>query len=262
MAKKSLTIEEQLIHLKNVKNISIDNEDECLMYLSKIGYINLISPYKHYFHKGKFNGKHIYPTIIDISEYYRAYNKDRQLTISIRENIFDYEKLIKTHIADSVSKMYNELQTTEELKYKIIEELEQIILKLNSNENQDKVRIKIKYLEKLRKKFSDDDSEYYLIMNKLEFGALRSFKDLIPNSYRSNELKYFFENGDTLRIIRNNISHSSYIQIYLNNLNLSLFRRNIKALKRLERVLLNPSEVNYTCLQISHSKYNKLHIDT
>lgn len=260
MGKKSLTIEEQLIYLRNVKNISIDNEDECLMYLSKIGYINFISPYKHYFHEGKYNGKHIYPNLINISEYYKAYNKDRQLTISIRENVFDYEKLIKTHIADSISKMYNELQTTEELKHKIIEELELIILKLDSNKNQDKVRIKIQYLEKLRKKFSDD-SEYYLIMNKLEFGALRSFKDLIPNSYRSTELKYFFENGDTLRIIRNNISHSSYIQIYLNNLNLSLFRRNINALKRLEQVLLNPSEVNYTYLQISHSKYNKSHID-
>lgn len=98
-------------------------------------------------------------------------------------------------------------------------------------------------------------------MNQLEFGSMKSFKDIIPNKYQSQELKYFFENGDTLRIIRNNISHSSFIQIYLNNLNLSLFRRNINALKRIESKIQLGEKIDYNYLHRSHSKYNKSKFD-
>lgn len=131
--------------------------------MSNIGYINLISSYKHYFHDGKHNGKHIYSSVTDITEYYKMYEADKNLTMSIRENIFEYEKLIKTHIGDSISRKYNELDTTNAIKTQIIVDLEDVISKLSPNTDDVKLRKKVKYLEKLKLKFSESDKEYYLV---------------------------------------------------------------------------------------------------
>lgn len=85
----------------------------------------------------------------------------------------------------------------------------------------------------------------------------KELKDIIPFKYQNDELKYFFKNGDTLRIIRNNISHSSFIEVYLNNLDKKLFDKNIKALKRIESKLLFYNVVNYKQLYNSYSKFKK-----
>lgn len=255
MAKKSLCIEEQIQHLKLNKNIEIDYVSEHRI-LSEVGYINLISPYKHYYHVGKEAGKHVYPNKINLSSYIDRYLSDKNITMNIRENLFEYEKLIKTQIGIALASKYSSSETTNDIKLEIIKDIEIVIIRVKSSKKNEWSEKKLKYLEILKQKF-EVNNEYYLIMNQLQFGELRTFKDIVPFKYQNDELKYFFKNGDTLRIIRNNISHSSFIEVYLNNLDKKLFDKNIKALRRIESKLLFYNVVNFNQLYNSYNKFKK-----
>ncbi|WOO87449.1 hypothetical protein RZE82_00490 [Mollicutes bacterium LVI A0039] len=255
MTKKSLCIEEQIEHLELNKKVEIDNVDEQRL-LTEVGYINLISPYKHYYHVGKKSGKHVYPYKTNLSSYVDMYLSDKNITMNIRENLFEYEKLIKTQIGIALANKYDSCDTTNEIKLEIIKDLKLVISRVECSQRNERSERKIKYLNQLMEKF-EVESEYYLIMNKLQFGELKTFKDIIPFKYQNSELKYFFQNGDTLRIIRNNISHSSFIEVYLNNLNRKLFTKNINALKRIGDKLLFSKHVEFNRLYNSYNKYEK-----
>lgn len=260
MSKKSLDINQQLDYLEKYKKVNLDYIDSKRL-LNEIGYVNIISPYKHYYHTGKESGKHIYPAEVDISSYINRYLDDKEVTMNIRENLFEYEKLIKTQIGSALSKKYAYCDKTHQIKSVIITDLNRVIRRIEAGKvNEWSVR-KVKYLELLKEKF-DADKEYYLIMNQLQFGELRTFSDIIPFKYQEDELKYFFKNGDTLRIIRNNISHSSFIEVYLNNLDKHMFYRNINALKRIQRKILFGKHVNFNQLHNSFNKYNKYTSET
>lgn len=255
MAKRSLCIEEQIQHLESNKNVEIDCTDEHRL-LSEIGYINLVSPYKHYYHKGKDSGKHVYPDKTNLSSYVDRYSVDKDITMNIRENLFEYEKLIKTQIGLALANKYSDCETTNDIKSEIIKDIQLVITRVENSKSNKKSEQKLKYLRILKEKFVVE-SEYYLIMNQLQFGELRTFDDIIPFNYQTDELKYFFKNGDTLRIIRNNISHSSFIEVYLNNLEKWKFNKNIKALRRISKKLLFSRPVNFGQLFNSYNKFKK-----
>lgn len=178
MSKKSLDINQQLDYLEKYKNVNLDYIDSKRL-LNEIGYVNIISPYKHYYHTGKESGKHIYPAEVDISSYINRYLDDKEVTMNIRENLFEYEKLIKTQIGSALSKKYAYCDKTHQIKSVIITDLNRVIRRTEAGKvNEWSVR-KVKYLELLKEKF-DADKEYYLIMNQLQFGELRTFSDIIP----------------------------------------------------------------------------------
>ncbi len=259
MLKKSLNIMEQLNYLKENKNIIIDDLEEAEKILSSLGYINLISPYKHYFHSGKIEGKHIYEGQVTIDDYVKKYNEDKEITMYIRENIYEFEKLVKTQITNVICVEYSECENTEKVKEKIVEKIEQKISQLeeitSSTLDENKLTNKIKYYQELKIKF-EDFNQYYLIINKLELGKLITLVNLFDENNFTTELKYFKYNSNTLRIIRNNISHCTFIQIYLNNLDMKFKRNNLKVLKRIELYLINNKEINYNLLENSYIKYN------
>lgn len=255
MVKKSLDIAEQLHYLEEYKNIKVDYASAERL-LSEVGYINVISPYKHYYHVGKEQGKHVYPVETELSCYIERYEADKKATMIIRENLFEYEKLIKTQIVIALTEKYDECENTADIKSKIIRDLQIVIRRVENSQQNQKSERKLEYLIKLKDKF-DVEYEYYLILNQLQFGELKTFADIIPNRYQTDELRYFFKNGDTLRIIRNNISHSSFIEIYLNKLNKQLFKKNIRALIRIETKLLFCECVNYNHLYNSYNKFQK-----
>lgn len=92
--KKAKKFNDLISYIKNEKNL----KKEDISYLEYIGYLNLITPYKHFFHEGKSNGKHIYKKQVNISEYIKYYNDDLNQTLIIREVIYAYEKSVKSLI--------------------------------------------------------------------------------------------------------------------------------------------------------------------
>lgn len=96
MFKKPLTLNEQLDHLKANKRVVFNDgavdEEIAAEYLLRYNYINLISPFKHDFHKGKNQfGKHVYDEDIEFSEYLKRFNKDMNKCKNLRERILDFE---------------------------------------------------------------------------------------------------------------------------------------------------------------------------
>lgn len=194
---------------------------------------------------------------INVSSYVDMCLTDKDIPMKIRENLFEYEKLEKTQIGIALAKKYSDCQITNDTKLEIIKDLQLVITRIKNSQLNEWAERKLKYLKILKEKF-EAESQYYLIMNKLQFGELRAFDVIIPFKYQSNELKYFFKNGDALRIIRNNISHSSFIEVYLNNLDKKLFDKNIKALRRIAAKLLFPKDVDFNQLYNSYNKFKNI----
>lgn len=84
--KQPLTIKQQIEHLKYKKRVVFDCIDEkaASSILYKSNYINVISPFKHYFAKKgednnpvKVDGEHVYERNVDFKEYSDKYNSER-----------------------------------------------------------------------------------------------------------------------------------------------------------------------------------------
>ena len=99
--KKPLSIDEQIEYLKANKRVVFNQVDEktAALILYEFNYINVITPYKHYFTlkdaKGVCirdkNGKHVYTHDTDFIEYYQLYMKERSKYPTIYKNIMKFE---------------------------------------------------------------------------------------------------------------------------------------------------------------------------
>lgn len=115
MYKTPKNLDEMITHLRVTKKIIIDTEkiDETKDILLRYNYINVISPYKHYyFKKDRDNaikdsmGKHIYPEAIPFEEYYSKYKEERSLYPIIFKRISEFETIFNAVVSYHVINHY------------------------------------------------------------------------------------------------------------------------------------------------------------
>lgn len=107
--KKPLTINEQIKYLHDFKNVEYNqvSEEEAMPILYEHTYINVITPFKHRFarkdKKGNVirdkYGNHIYDRLVEFSEYYDAYNDEREKYPVIYKNIQRFETIFNSVVA-------------------------------------------------------------------------------------------------------------------------------------------------------------------
>ena len=98
--KSAKKLEEQIEYLKNNKRVcfNVIDEKNAKDILFKYNYINVISPYKHYFAKLnnkkeviKMDGNHVYERDVEFNEYYELYKSEREKYPIIAANIMCFE---------------------------------------------------------------------------------------------------------------------------------------------------------------------------
>ena len=110
------TIDEQIKYIADNKRVVFNNisEDAAKNILQKYGYINIITPFKYKFAKRnpdgtivKKNGFHVYERDIDFSEYFDAFNKEREKYTKIFSNISSFESTFNSIVAYECIHFYN-----------------------------------------------------------------------------------------------------------------------------------------------------------
>lgn len=115
--KKPLTLDEQIEHLKNNKRVLFNEiaEDEAKIILYEHNYINVITPFKHYFFKKYPNGEavkdnnkqHIYLRDVEFKEYYDKYDAERLNYPFIYKTIINFETVFNSILSHVVIYYYN-----------------------------------------------------------------------------------------------------------------------------------------------------------
>ncbi len=114
--KKPLTIDEQIEHLKRNKRVVFNaiSEEEAKVILYECNYINVITPFKHFFfkkYKGKTvkdkDNKHIYDRDVEFKEYFDKYDNERFLYSYIYKTIYDFETLFNSMLSYETIHYYN-----------------------------------------------------------------------------------------------------------------------------------------------------------
>lgn len=115
--KKSSELIEYLKHDKNVVYNKI-SPVEAQSILEHYNYINIITPYKHYFAKPKNpndiydserdeSGHHIYPKQTDFSEYYVCFLSEKEQYFEFYRAIMQFELMFKSQITYFFMKVYS-----------------------------------------------------------------------------------------------------------------------------------------------------------
>lgn len=242
------SFEEQIDYLRNYKHINIDKNGELL--LKKIGYVNLITPYKHFFHKGKNEkGYYIYEGRYRIQDYYAKYKVDIEETIKVREIVYSFEKNLKSFLCESISNRYEGFNV-KCVNSGIIADIKLLKTKIS---RKPQANLKIEYLNDIIACFSRD-AYYFLIVNKLNLSQLRTMLDIYRQ--RNNEVLYFIEYFNDIRILRNTLSHGDTVQMYLNRSNRYHYNTTIRCIKKMNKFNLCCKDIDYYLLSESYKKYN------
>lgn len=244
-----------ILFLKEDKKIkNIDKE-----LLKTIGYMNLITPYKHFFHKGKdINGNHKYEIETELKIYYNYYINDKKQTQIIRELIFDFEKNLKSEINIFLSDKYENIpveKVNEIIKEEIIKYIENIKFSdITDEDKKARLLYKIEKLEQLIEKIGKEKT-FYLSVNKLELSNIKGILDVYSiNRYIS---KFFYSNFNNVRVLRNSLSHGDTIQMHLNRLKEKEYNKTIEIIKYLSKNnKFNEVEIDYRTLDKSYKIYN------
>lgn len=241
--------------IRDNKNIEVDNDstevfkDNDKEILEKIGYINLITPYKYYFSSHKDSSRnHVYKNSVPLKDYYEKYLIDFNYTIKIREVIYSFEKLIKSRLSNLISKEYNNENSTnlnKILKTKLEEVKKQNEGKLKAIGNQEseyfkKLKSKNMFYIELIEKLAKDSSYHYVLINDFNLKDIKTILDIFPENKRSSydELQFFYLNSNPIRILRNKLSHGNTIQYYVNSLEDNYFDRCLQVIKRMKKYIL------------------------
>ncbi len=242
--------EEIIRYLYENKKCIVNESEQNILF--SIGYVNLITPYKHFFHKGTdFLGKHIYNHEKNVIEYKKLYDEDIEQTIIIREIIYQFEKLLKSLTINLLS---------DELKNEQIVAIEQgneyIINKISYIIKRNKGNKYSEYLKSILKEFSMNDKSFYLTINKFSIVQLKNFINIFK--FKEKEINLFFEYYHTIRTLRNSISHGDTIQMHLNRLTNKEYHETTNVIKKIDKFNLEKKEnINYLLYKKSYDLYNK-----
>lgn len=114
--KKPLTLDKQIIYLKNNKRLKYDlvSENVAKEFLYTNNYINTISPFKYVFAKKDKDGvpikkdnKHIYERDVDFKEYIDQYIQERNKYPIIYKTISDFECVFNSIVSYEVINHYH-----------------------------------------------------------------------------------------------------------------------------------------------------------
>lgn len=188
MPKPFLTYEQQLIKLRDEKNIIISNEDEALCKLRKIGYYSLVSGYKHLF---RIPEQKIYKEGTAFEELVSLYEFDEAL----RELFLHYLLHIERHIRSLLSYYFTEKYGESQGAY---------LLKTNYNyvrKHQKGIDRLVDELQKLTQTTQHSYITYqrntyhnvplWVLVNALTFGSLSKMYFFFPFDLQSKVSKNF-----------------------------------------------------------------------
>lgn len=230
--KAALTIDEQVVYLKENKNVVFENEEEkeAKEYLLKYSYTDVINPLKVLFSSGydKENKCHKYENETNWSEIQKLHEDIKTLENMVLRRILDFELELKSYFCDWLST---------QIKNKHYKNFDDFIDNLEMTTIQ---RIKLKHKYEITfynnynkegyqdKKFED---YWWLLVNSLSFGEFNTILDLKHGEikvldlikqhirkYRKNSKVFKILKGNrtnTIRILRNSLCHQTNILIYL-----------------------------------------------
>lgn len=114
---------------------------------------------------------------------------------------------------------------------------------------------KLKYKKDMFNKLSKSfmlEKPYYLVINNFDFSNIKTFLELYK--IRDKKVKYFNDNFNRLRFLRNSLSHGDNIQLHLNRLKKDDYKKTIENIKKLNRYNLNTDlRIKYNLLNISYA---------
>jgi len=233
--KKPLSLNEQIEHLNTQKNINFYGLDDrfvknCLL---KYNYINLITPFKHYYALKNINhelikdeyGNHLYPNIIEFNEYVIRYTNERKHYATIYRNISDFEVNFNSIISHYCITTY---KINSIITFNIfINSLKLNLMKFNS---------KIKLRNQIYKTITDFESnlyEYnnlYILFDRLSLNDLCNIFRVLDDKLKNNifskllefkktfnftDLKTFEEKLHIIVGIRNCVYHNNSLEILI-----------------------------------------------
>lgn len=142
--KPAKTLQQQIDHLHDYKQVVFNqiNEVNAKEHLLLYNYINIISPFKHYFAEKvnneliKKNGRHVYNREIDFNEYYERYKAERDKYPNIIQNVIMFETKFKSILAYNILTSTKILNDTDLKRF-----LEGVQLNISANSKFDSKRI-------------------------------------------------------------------------------------------------------------------------
>lgn len=99
--KQYLTIQEQIEHLKQNKNVEFDDYDDAFNYLSINNYYNFINPVKMHFVIGSINSKHIYDNS-NFENWIKINNENIKVELRILTHILVMERKIRSFLSEHI----------------------------------------------------------------------------------------------------------------------------------------------------------------
>ena len=197
--KKPLSIEEQIAHLKEQKEIIFTTIDEtnAAEILTKEKYINVISPFKYNFAKKKedgsvvkLDGKHVYERKVDFSEYLEKYNEERKQYPILFQKISAFEGTFNSIVSYSMLTTF-QIDSTEKFT-KFIETLQKNAFELAEYD----LKERIKMLEEVNR-FESKMRKYnspYIFFDRLSLSEIITVYRLTEKPLRKeifNKLKSY-----------------------------------------------------------------------
>lgn len=234
--KKGLTIDEQIIYLKENKNIVFENEKEekeAKEYLLKYSYTDVINPLKVLF-CSNYDKCHKYEYKTNWSDIQKLHQRIKEVEGLVLNELLLLELQLKSSFCEWLSN---------EIKLKTYKDFEDFMYKIESyNEKDGKIR---KYNKDIRKDYNDiykknykeqgyrgEYKEYWwLLIMAFSFGDLQKLLDArfidnkeisvlesVIGESENNEITKILKKGKSLRtyvILRNALSHQTNLLIYL-----------------------------------------------
>ncbi|MFV0394701.1 MAG: hypothetical protein ACK5LC_09940 [Coprobacillaceae bacterium] len=245
--KPSKNLDEMISYLQDTKNIVFNEitKEEAKNILFEYNYINVISPFKHYFaltdkqnRPIKDKGKHIYNRTVDFKEYYEKYREERDAYPTIMENIIRFETKYKAILAYHVFNT-EVLETSNDLSNFISKLNVYLLSQIMAHQKKRKgifQTLKDTRIKNMQKQVQDllvsIDSyhDIYCFFDRQSLGTVLTiftclpfdtqnniFKDLkkADNTLKTNEVPGFIRKTFTLVSIRNRVMHSNSFEILL-----------------------------------------------
>lgn len=245
--KKTLTIDEQIEYLKNIKHVVFIeiSEEKAKNILYENNYINVITPYKHLFAKTDIEGitirdaqgKHIYEQDTDFTEYNNAYHAERDNYSEMFSNISKFESTLNSILSNETI-LYYSINSREKFDYF----MKQLLKNINSfpvkNQNSKQFRgYSGKTLQHMRNEISSMHShmekyeDIYIFMDRLSLSELITVFRCLDLQLRSRifkelairNLTFGYQNFSSFDIfltriapIRNCICHHNSLEILIN----------------------------------------------
>ena len=237
--KSPLTIDQQVDYLQNQKRVVYNtiSKDDAKEILYTDNYINVISPFKHYFAKLKkngtpikINGDHVYEYDVEFESYFNHYSIERSAYQKIFHNLLTFEKHFNAILSYEVIQYYHIHTYANFLAF-------QSSLKTNITSSNYKQSVKDHMFDELSgfNRQMDKYDNIYIFMDRLSLSNLimvfRSCDSQLRNKIFNNmylrkytlsyvDIPTFDKVLSKIVSIRNTVCHGNSLDILINYYNI------------------------------------------